>query len=461
MASKEEILAWADGVDAYRNQDWNQAIEIFQQVGDYSRIHFNSAMIYSQIDDFNAAITCYTNALGADPFLAVAYFQRAYCAFMQEEYQEAETDYASALMLLRENDFIDYTQLGLKYRLYRCEIHFNRAMCAHSIGDRAACTQDLTSAQRVTRTDEQRAIVDRAARAGVDVITLFTVPLDGVFEAGESKVRNAAGRTYLKDAKVVSGSEGGWAGFEGARILDPDAVGSREGTVMRPRRGTDPGPRPEPERIITTKPSSLGRNASRRATDRDDSRGAPPAPWDSDDGDRRRESPTSSPIRYNTQPRQSPTASPVRSNSVRSNNSYNNDMPDAPQQRKGSNLQIRLPLRDASQKRAYESPGGKSQGTASPASATHWLTSGKTKVKIHSVSPTSSSPRTILLLLPADMMTFRDIIARCREKLGIDYPELEFRDPSDDEGFISVGDDDDLATAVEVMGKWEFWVRQE
>ncbi|KAI8919078.1 hypothetical protein DFJ77DRAFT_424708, partial [Powellomyces hirtus] len=223
MTTKEEILVWAEGVKAYRDGDWANALEAFQQVGDFSRIHFNSGMIYTQLDDYAAATTCYTNSLGADPYLAVAYFQRAYCAFMMEDYQEAEMDYTRTLRLLRENDHIDYTQLGLKYRLYRCEVHFNRAMCAHSLGDSVSCTQDITYGQRVCRTDEQRAIIERAARAGVETVTLFTVPVDAVFDVLESKLRNAGERTYLKDAKVVmeNGAGGGWAGFGGAAIMDP------------------------------------------------------------------------------------------------------------------------------------------------------------------------------------------------------------------------------------------------
>ncbi|KAI8820006.1 uncharacterized protein EV422DRAFT_487724, partial [Fimicolochytrium jonesii] len=228
MATKDEILSWADGVNAYKNSDWDGALDSFQRTGDFSRVHFNMGIIYTRLDDYESASMCYTNAIGADPYLAVAFFQRAYCAYMTEDYQRADGDYAMALELLRENDFIDYSQLGLKYRLYRCEAHYNRAMCAHSIGDDAICTQDVLAAQRVARTTEQKAVIDRAARVGVETVTLFTVPVDAVFEVPESKLKNINERSYLKDAKVVIDSSPGaggdgqanWAGFDGALILN-------------------------------------------------------------------------------------------------------------------------------------------------------------------------------------------------------------------------------------------------
>lgn len=68
-----------------------------QQIGDYSRIHFNSGIIYTRLEDHVSASVCYARALNADPYLAVAYFQRAYCYFMQEEFDRAYDEYSAAL----------------------------------------------------------------------------------------------------------------------------------------------------------------------------------------------------------------------------------------------------------------------------------------------------------------------------------------------------------------------------
>ncbi|KAI8999205.1 hypothetical protein BC832DRAFT_542028 [Gaertneriomyces semiglobifer] len=235
MTSKEELLSWANGIEAYRQGDFDTALDCFQSIPSFSRIHFNTGLIYTRLTDYPSALSYYSQALDSDPYLAVAYFQRSYCFFMLEDYNSAERDYAACLDLLRENDYIDYSQLGLKYRLYRCEIHFNRAMCWHSLavsggGDYGELQQyvssDIAMAQRCCRTNEQKDIVGRAARVGVETVTLFTVPSDAVFEVSEQKLKNLKGKQFLPDAKVVVDKmgEGGWSGFDGAAIVVPEIV---------------------------------------------------------------------------------------------------------------------------------------------------------------------------------------------------------------------------------------------
>ncbi|TPX69041.1 hypothetical protein SpCBS45565_g02649 [Spizellomyces sp. 'palustris'] len=497
MSSKEEVLLWADGIDAYRKGDWTSSLEFFQRIGDYSRIHFNCGMIYTRVEDYASAAVCYTRALDADPYLAVAYFQRAYCWFMQEAYDRAERDYTTGLGLLRENDYIDYSQLGLKYRLYRCEIHFNRAMCAHSINDSVGCTQDISYAQRVSRTDEQKSIIDRAARVGVETVTLFTVPVDAVFEVGEAKVRNAGERSYLKDAKVVvdasGGSEnGGWVGFDGAAIIDPgvaasDRLGDRNGTVVRrndstsrPRANTvpryAPTPPPENERFPAARGATMrdrGGNSLRSASPRlpSDSRDIR---YDGSPGERTNSLPrgiTTNPstLSRSTSSYQSQTPrnmllraatdrGPERDypNTRTIERSYTDSVTSLPRQPQPLQPQ---PL----QRVPYPSPST-SPNSLTPSSPATDVVKGKLKCKVHSVPPLS--PRTVLLLVNPQTLTHQFLVSRVKEKFNLKgRPQLSFRDMDDDGqkngSMISILDDDDLGVACEVMaGKVELYVSE-
>ncbi|KAJ3154048.1 hypothetical protein HDU89_008917 [Geranomyces variabilis] len=499
MTTKDEILLWADGVTAYRSNDWVTALEAFQQIGDYSRIHFNSGMIYTQLDDYGSASACYSDSLTADPYLAAAYFQRAYCSFMTERYADAEDDYTRALRLLRDNDYIDYTQLGLKYRLYRCEIHFNRAMCAHSLGDSVACTQDVAYAQRSCATEEQKNVIGRAARAGVETVTLFTVPVDAVFEVAETKLRNASERTYLKDAKVVgdTGPGSGWAGFDGALILDPVAasgsaggVSGRTGTVVRragsdgavkayqldkpetftatttrPRRGTEPGARPTFDRTINRRPSTPNIapviTIPRALTQRSDE-GAYNEPQNPTYDIRpavTRSNSIASPVPRYIQERDDRPRQPTRGNTdpVQGSNSPRY-APQTNQQHYVRTEAYPSPSPSPSTQLQYLQPNQQQYQQQQPQTQQTQM-SGKQKIKIHTLAPLA--PRTILLLLPYEEITHGLLIARCGEKLGLRNPLLEFRDPDDQSGseLLAISDEDDLATAVEVMdGKWEFYV---
>ncbi|KAI8799246.1 hypothetical protein BJ742DRAFT_158384 [Cladochytrium replicatum] len=241
MSTKEELQAWVNGINAYQKEDFTAAIEYFREIGDYSRILFNMAMIYSRLDDHDGAIQIYTRALRADPYLAVAYFQRAYSYFILDDYNSAYDDFSQALDLLLDNDAIDYTQMGLKYQLYRCEILFNRAMSLQQLNADSQANQDLSEARRTIRTPEQRSVIERSGgrNAAADSLTLFTVPFDGLFHVREDKLKNLTKKNFLKEAKVVAArDDDDFIGFTGAAIMagvSGQTLG-RNGTVARPAK---------------------------------------------------------------------------------------------------------------------------------------------------------------------------------------------------------------------------------
>ena len=48
--------------------------------------------------------------------------------------------------MLRGNKFIDYSQLGMKHKLYACEVLFNRALCHHKISNHDKFLEDIEQA---------------------------------------------------------------------------------------------------------------------------------------------------------------------------------------------------------------------------------------------------------------------------------------------------------------------------
>jgi tetratricopeptide (TPR) repeat protein len=64
-----------------------------------------------------------------DNYLAVAYFQQGVSNFLDGDFEEALANFNDTLLYLRGNTSIDYEQLGLKFRLFSCEVLFNRGLC--------------------------------------------------------------------------------------------------------------------------------------------------------------------------------------------------------------------------------------------------------------------------------------------------------------------------------------------
>jgi len=57
---------------------------------------------------------------------------------------------------------IDYEQLGLKFRLYCCEVLFNRGLCYFNLGKLEEGVADFTYAAKERQTEEHNVIGEAA-----------------------------------------------------------------------------------------------------------------------------------------------------------------------------------------------------------------------------------------------------------------------------------------------------------
>ena len=69
-------------------------------------------------------------------------------------------NFNDTLLYLRGNNYIDYEQLGLKFRLYSCEVLFNRGLCYVYLQQDAAGMQDFDYAVKEKMTPDHEVIND-------------------------------------------------------------------------------------------------------------------------------------------------------------------------------------------------------------------------------------------------------------------------------------------------------------
>lgn len=103
-----------------------------------------------------------------DNFLAVAYFQQGVSNFLVGDFEEALANFNDTLLYLRGNTFIDYDQLGLKFKLFSCEVLFNRGLCYIYLQQTETGMADLNYAvqEKVTADHE---VIDEAIREKAEV----------------------------------------------------------------------------------------------------------------------------------------------------------------------------------------------------------------------------------------------------------------------------------------------------
>ena len=107
-----------------------------------------------------------------DHYLAVAYFQQGVSNFLVGDFEEALVNFNDALKFLRGNTFIDYDQLGLKFKLFSCEVLFNRGLCYVYMGQMETGLADLGYAAKEKITPDHD-VIDEAIREEAEVWILF------------------------------------------------------------------------------------------------------------------------------------------------------------------------------------------------------------------------------------------------------------------------------------------------
>lgn len=170
----------------YDNQEFEEALKTFDQISDTSKILFNCGVIHATLGEHDKAVgvlcrcglqqfltirqvECYQRAINRDNYLAVAYFQQGVSNFLAGDFEEALANFNDTLQYLRGNRFINYEQLGLKFRLFSCEVLFNRGLCYIYLQQKIAGLSDLQYASQEKVTPEVHDVIDDAIKDDAEV----------------------------------------------------------------------------------------------------------------------------------------------------------------------------------------------------------------------------------------------------------------------------------------------------
>ncbi|KAL2834249.1 hypothetical protein BDW59DRAFT_168584 [Aspergillus cavernicola] len=200
---KQEIETWVQALDLFDSQDYELALRAFAGIADTSKILFNCGVIYATLGEHDKAVECYQSAVGLDQYLAIAYFQEGVSNFLLGDFEEALANFNDTLLYLRGNTFIDYEQLGLRFRLYSCEVLFNRGLCYIYLQQIGPGMQDLEYASKEKVTPDHDVIND-AIKERAEGYTVFSIPVGVVYRPNEAKVKNLKAKDYLGKSRVVA-----------------------------------------------------------------------------------------------------------------------------------------------------------------------------------------------------------------------------------------------------------------
>ncbi|NXH90757.1 NCF2 factor, partial [Edolisoma coerulescens] len=234
MSLVETIRLWQEGVCAADRKEWSGALDAFTAVQNPpAKICFNIGCIHLVLGKLVEAQEAFTRSISCDKHLAVAYFQRGTVFYRRQNHGKAIEDFKEALAQLRGNQLIDYKILGLRYRLFACEILYNIALVYATTENWEKAEEHLTLAMSM-KSEPQHNKIDRAMEAILlrdfsvlqkqKLCELVAIPAGKLFRPNEKQVAQLEKKDYLGKAMVVA-SVVDKDDFSGFAPLQPQASG--------------------------------------------------------------------------------------------------------------------------------------------------------------------------------------------------------------------------------------------
>ncbi|OLL25170.1 Neutrophil cytosol factor 2 [Neolecta irregularis DAH-3] len=229
---QQELETWVSALAFFDGQEYDKSLAEFEMIGDQAKYLFNIGIIHATVGRHIQAVQSFQEAVKLDRYLAIAYFQAGVSNFLLEEFELALGNFNDALLYLRGNVLIDYDQIGLTFRLFSCEVLFNRGLCQISQGQTKEGMADLRFAWKEKQTLEHD-VIDEAIAAEALVcleshkwnlhlqgFTVFSIPVGVLFRPNQNKVRNAKTKDYLGKARLVAATDRKdiFTGFTGSEL---------------------------------------------------------------------------------------------------------------------------------------------------------------------------------------------------------------------------------------------------
>ncbi|XP_056290312.1 neutrophil cytosol factor 2 [Pseudoliparis swirei] len=206
MSFVDTLRQWDQAVTCVDKQDLTEALRIFLSIQEpNSKIYFNIGCLHLLNQDLDAAEKAFDCSIGKDEHLAVAFFQRGMTFYRKKRYEESLADFQQAFKALRGNQLIDYKTLGLRYKLYACEVLLNMALSEAQLGNWDKAHGNLVKALN-NKTDAKLNIIDRALDSALKQKLFKPVefPSKVLFKPNKHYVAELEKKDYLGKSTVVA-----------------------------------------------------------------------------------------------------------------------------------------------------------------------------------------------------------------------------------------------------------------
>ncbi|KAL6490369.1 hypothetical protein MHYP_G00007140 [Metynnis hypsauchen] len=206
MSFVNTLRQWDKAVAYVEKGDISSALRTFLAIEEkISKITYNIGCLHLHNDDFDAAEKAFDSSIGKDEHLAVAFFQRGITFYKKEKFEESLLDFQQTFKELRGNQLIDYKPLGLRYKLYACEVLHNIGLLYAKLGKWEKAQENLLTALNL-RTEAKFSHIDQALESILKqkLFSLVEIKPGLLFKPNKNYVAELEKKDYLGKAKVLS-----------------------------------------------------------------------------------------------------------------------------------------------------------------------------------------------------------------------------------------------------------------
>lgn len=215
----EILKTWHEGVTLMEKGNFQDALMNFialegrtdssQTLITSGRNLFNIGQTYRALGNLDRAAKAFEESVDKDKMLAVGHFMLGNVSLALNRNEDALESFNNANFYLRGNKLINYQQLGLKYKLYLCEILANRAISHARLGHIQEARDDFLNALQ-SKVEARHCIIEDSLlcwQAGENVEPL-QVPSHAVFQPPRKQVEAIKDNpNFLGKSKVVAAHE--------------------------------------------------------------------------------------------------------------------------------------------------------------------------------------------------------------------------------------------------------------
>uniref|UniRef100_A0A671TUN4 Neutrophil cytosolic factor 2 n=1 Tax=Sparus aurata TaxID=8175 RepID=A0A671TUN4_SPAAU len=210
MSFLDTLRQWDKAVTCVDRQDLPEALSIFLSIQEpNSKIYFDIGCLHLLNQDLDAAEKAFDCSIRKDEHLAVAFFQRGITFYRKQRYEESLADFQHAFKALRGNQLIDYKALGLRYKLYACEVLHNMALAQAQLGNWEKAQENLVKALDY-KTEAKLNLIDKALQSTLQSLFFqqIIIPQDEFSGFAPLQPQVKDGPTCPKEPEVLRALEG-------------------------------------------------------------------------------------------------------------------------------------------------------------------------------------------------------------------------------------------------------------